>query len=94
MRKNYECLEQIVGCKWSVSVLMSVKEGVNRPGALERHITGISTKVLSERLRKLTSYKLLHKKKFKELPPRTVYSLTDKGEQLVNIIHKIHELDG
>ncbi|MEZ4598619.1 MAG: helix-turn-helix domain-containing protein [Syntrophotaleaceae bacterium] len=92
-RKNYECLEQVVGCKWSVSVLMAIKNGVDRPGALERYITGISTKVLSERLRKLTSYGLLRKERFNELPPRTVYSLTPKGERLVDIIHKIHELD-
>lgn len=92
-RKDYECLEQVVGCKWSVSVLVAVKEGVDRPGALERHIAGISTKVLSERLRKLTAYGLLDKKKFKELPPRTVYALTRKGAALVEIIYQIHQLD-
>lgn len=93
IRKDYECLEQVVGCKWSVSVLVAVQEGIDRPGILERHIDGISTKVLSERLRKLTAYRLLNKKKFKELPPRTVYSLTPKGVSLVEIIRKIHELD-
>ncbi len=92
-RKDYECLEQVVGCKWSVSVLVAVQKGIDRPGILERHIAGISTKVLSERLRKLTTYGLLHKKKFKELPPRTVYSLTPKGVSLVEIICKIHDLD-
>ena len=60
-RKDYECLEQVIGCKWSVSVLVSVQEGIERPGVLERHIAGISTKVLSERLRKLTAYGLLNK---------------------------------
>lgn len=93
-RKDYACLEQVVGCKWSVSVLMAVQDGTDRPGALERAITGISTKILSERLRKLTSYGLLHKEKFNESPPRTAYSLTAKGERLVRIIAQLHELDG
>lgn len=93
LRKDYECLEQVVGCKWSVSVLMAVKGGTDRPGALERTITGISTKILSERLRKLTAYELLDKKKFNEIPLKTVYSLTSKGEMLVNIIAQLHELD-
>jgi len=93
LRKDYECLEQVVGCKWSVSVLMAVKGGTDRPGALERTITGISKKILSERLRKLTAYELLDKKKFNEIPPKTVYSLTSKGEMLVNIIAQLHELD-
>lgn len=92
-RKNYECLEQVVGCKWSVSVLMAVMDGTDRPGTLERAITGISTKILSERLRKLTAYGLLNKWKFNETPPKTVYSLTSKGEKIVNIIAQLHELD-
>ncbi len=93
LRKDYECLEQIIGCKWSVSVLMAVREGIDRPGALERTIEGISTKVLSERLRKLTAYGLLNKKRFNEFPLRTEYSLAHKGEKLVDIISKLHELD-
>jgi len=93
VRKDYECLEQVVGCKWSVSVLIAVEDGTDRPGALERGIEGISTKILSERLRKLTGYGLLNKKKFNETPPRTVYSLTSKGKRLVRIIQQIHELD-
>lgn len=92
-RKDYECLEQVVGCKWSVSVLMAVEEGINRPGALERAVEGISTKILSERLRKLTEYGLLEKKKFMETPPRTVYSLTSKGSMLVRIIEQLQDLD-
>jgi len=74
-------------------VLVAVQEGIDRPGILEQHIVGISTKVLSERLRRLTAYGLLNKLKFKELPPRTVYSLTPKCMSLVEIIRKIHELD-
>lgn len=93
VRRDYECLEQVVGCKWSVSVLMAVREGINRPGMLEKHIQGISTKVLSERLRKLTAYGLLHKTTFAELPPRTEYTLTPKGEKLVVLIAQLHELD-
>lgn len=92
-RRDYECLEQVVGCKWSVSVLMAVEDGIDRPGSLERAIEGISTKILTERLRKLTGYGLLNKKKFNETPPRTVYSLTPKGRKLVRIIEKLHELD-
>jgi DNA-binding HxlR family transcriptional regulator len=93
LRKQYDKLENVIGCKWSVSVLMAVREGVNRPGALERNIPGISTKVLSERLNKLTDYALLDKKVFPEVPPRTEYSLTEAGHALTRIIQQIHDLD-
>lgn len=92
-RSAYRKLEDVVGCKWSVSVLLAVKEGINRPGALARHIDGISTKVLSERLRKLTAYGLMVKQSFPEVPPRTEYSLTTSGEKLIKIIRQIQSLD-
>ena len=90
---SYRKLEDVVGCKWSVSVLQAVSAGVTRPGALERHIAGISTKVLSERLRKLTVYGLLSKHVYAEVPPRTEYSLSKNGQKLVSIIERIKDLD-
>lgn len=92
MSKNYQKLEEIIGCKWSVSVLLAIEAGINRPGMLERHIDG-TAKVLSERLRKLTVYGLLEKHSFAEIPPRTEYTLTVLGKKLVSIIQQIHELD-
>ncbi len=89
----YTKLEEVIGCKWSVSVLHAVGKGVTRPGALEREIAGISTKVLSERLRKLSHYGLLKRAVFAELPPRTEYSLTEAGRRLVAIIEQIQQLD-
>jgi len=93
MQSNYRKLEDVIGCKWSVSVLLSIGDGVIRPGALERHIDGISKKVLSERLRKLTAYGLLEKQTFPEVPPRTEYSLTSSGKKLIGIIQQIQFLD-
>ncbi len=93
VKPAYSQLEDVVGCKWSVSVLQAVAEGVSRPGALERHIQGISTKVLSERLRKLTTYGLLTKHVYAEVPPRTEYLLTRNGQKLVSIIDQIKLLD-
>lgn len=92
-RTAYQKLEDVVGCKWSVSVLQAVAAGIVRPGALERHIEGISTKVLSERLRKLTAYGLLSKHVYAEVPPRTEYSLSANGQKLVKIIEQIRDLD-
>ncbi len=93
VRSTYQKLEDVVGCKWSVSVLQAVAAGVTRPGALERHIAGISTKVLSERLRKLTDYGVLCKHVYAEVPLRTEYSLSQTGQKLVNIIQQIKGLD-
>lgn len=89
----YRQLEEVIGCKWSVAVLKAVADNITRPGKLERHIDGISKKVLSERLRKLTDYGLLQKHTYAEVPPRTEYSLTENGKKLISIIEQVKALD-
>ena len=89
----YRCLEDVIGCKWSVSVLLAVRNGVARPGAMEKYISGISTKVLGERLRKLTKYGLLEQHRYAESPPRTEYELTVFGREVVALVVRIRELD-
>lgn len=91
--KNYRKLEDVLGCKWSVSVLQAIAAGVERPGAMERHIEGISTKVLTERLRKLEEYGLVTKSKQDSIPPRTDYRLTAHGVKVVAIVDQIRALD-
>lgn len=90
---TYRCLEDVIGCKWSVSVLLAAGDGITRPGAMEKHIPGISTKVLSERLRKLTRYGLLDQQRYAESPPRTEYKLTAFGGEVVALVMRIRELD-
>lgn len=95
-KKNIDAkgvLEDVMGCKWSLSVLLAVRMGVNRPGTLERHIEGISAKVLSERLKKLTRYQVLERHEYAEIPPRVEYTLSAQGRQLIDILDAIKKLD-
>ena len=58
-RTTYRRLEDVVGCKWSAAIGAALGRGVHRPGQLERFIPGISTKVLTERLRRMLAYGLI-----------------------------------
>ncbi|MEZ4871142.1 MAG: winged helix-turn-helix transcriptional regulator [Bdellovibrionales bacterium] len=62
-------VEDIVGCKWSTSILDMLDKGINRPGAMAREVDGLTTKVLNERLRKLMRYKIIAKQEFDEVAP-------------------------
>ncbi|MFD0739805.1 winged helix-turn-helix transcriptional regulator [Lysobacter koreensis] len=92
-QRVYRCLEDVIGCKWSVSVLLALHDGVRRPGELVRHIPGLSTKVLNERLRKLGHYGLIEQHRYPEVPPRTEYTLTAFGQALLALVGQIRELD-
>ena len=41
-------VEDIIGCKWSLTVLGLVSDGVHRPGAMQRRVPGLTAKVLKE----------------------------------------------
>jgi len=85
-------LEDVIGCRWTFSVLRAVARGVNRPGALERQIDGISTKVLGDRLKNFTRAGILERKQFSEIPPRVEYHLTDFGKKFLRLIKEVEKL--
>src|SRR5881394_3119751 len=85
-------LEEVIGCRWTISVLAAVARGVRRPGALERHIEGISTKVLSDRLRHFTRAGLFERVQFPEIPPRVEYRLTNFGRKFMRLLKEVERL--
>jgi DNA-binding HxlR family transcriptional regulator len=85
-------VEDIVGCKWSIAVLALVRSGVQRPGAMEHAIDGLSAKVLNERLRKLMRFGILAKRVYPEVPPRVEYELTRFGSRFSAILDAVDTL--
>ena len=85
-------LEDVLGCRWTISVLRAVGSGVNRPGALERHIDGISAKVLSDRLKQFNRAGLFERVQFPEIPPRVEYHLTDFGKKFLKLLKEVERL--
>lgn len=86
-------VEDIIGCKWSLTVLTLVRQGVCRPGAMEHAIEGLSAKVLNERLRKLTRFGILEKRTYAEIPPRVEYRLTPFGDRFGSILDQIEAME-
>ena len=92
MEKGGRMIYVGAGTSGRLGVLDAVQRGVNRPGALEREIEGISSKVLSERLKKLTHFQVLERQEFPEIPPRVEYALTHRGQKLVSLLEAINRL--
>ena len=86
-------VEDIVGCKWSISVLDILSKGIHRPGAMSREIEGLTPKVLNERLRKLLRYKIIEKRDFDQVPPKVEYHFTEFGTRFLRKINEINQLE-
>lgn len=82
------CL-QILGNKWTALILSELILGPRRFTELEKVLTGISPRTLSQRLDDLEEHSIIIKEIFAEAPPRIEYSLTEKGHDFLPILKKM-----
>lgn len=71
-----------VGDKWSVLIVVYLREGPQRFNALRRRIEGISQRMLTETLRHLERDGLVRRTVYPSVPPRVEYALTELGQSL------------
>jgi DNA-binding HxlR family transcriptional regulator len=76
----------IMGNKWTALLIMELSKGPARFTALEKALTGISPRTLSQRLDELEEKLIITKKCYAEVPPRVEYDLTRKGTDLIPIL--------
>jgi DNA-binding HxlR family transcriptional regulator len=81
----------IISGKWTILVLRDLSNGINRFSALERSLSGISPKTLSERLKGLEKAGVITRKSYAEVPPRVEYTLTPMGLDLIPLIEHMRE---
>lgn len=77
---------EIISGKWTLLIIRDLTTGTKRFSELERSLSGISPKTLSERLTALEREGVLHRQTYAEVPPKVEYSLTEKGQALVEVI--------
>ena len=86
-------VESVVGCKWSVALLLQVSAGPQRPSALLRANPGLSAKVMNERLRKLTRFGIVRRTVTGTKPPVEVeYSMTPLGDRFAGLLDDVRRL--
>jgi DNA-binding HxlR family transcriptional regulator len=82
---------QIIGNKWTPLIIRDLVKGTRRFSELERSLSGISPKTLSERLKRLEEAQVVERHCFAEVPPRVEYSLTEKGFALLPVIESMRQ---
>src|SRR5262245_35910647 len=81
---------ELMSGRWKPIILYLVQHGFNRFGQLKAKMPKISKKVLTEQLRHLESQGLINRKVVvNKHPQEVVYSLTDRGSSLRNLIDQI-----
>lgn len=75
--------------KWTVLIVGRLAIGTRRFGELRRDITGISPKVLTQKLRELERDGILTRKIYASVPPKVEYSLTPLGKTLISLLDSV-----
>ena len=90
---NTDCPSQsilaLIGSKWSMLVLCSLRTGPQRTHALKRRLSGVSAKMLTQTLRELERHGIVARRDYGEVPPRVEYSLTPLGRSLATLVVEI-----
>lgn len=80
---------QVIGNKWTALILRDLFSGPKRFCELEKSVGSINPRTLSQRLDDLEAHGIITRESFAEVPPRTEYTLTEKGEDLLPILRQM-----
>jgi DNA-binding HxlR family transcriptional regulator len=94
-QKNPKCPAEatlsVIGGRWKIILLYHLFQGVKRFSELQRAITGVSQKVLTQQLREMERDGVVNREVYPEVPPRVEYSLTLLGDSLRPVIDAMCE---
>ena len=75
---------------WTTYILYNLRShGPQRFGELKRRVSGISAKMLTERLRTLEGAALVKRDYEATIPPKVTYSLTKRGGELDGVMDQL-----
>jgi DNA-binding HxlR family transcriptional regulator len=75
--------------KYKLTILYLLMKGSKRNNELLKTITGITEKVLAQRLDELEADKIIERKVYPVVPPKVGYSLTPYGQTLKPVMESL-----
>jgi DNA-binding HxlR family transcriptional regulator len=79
----------LVGDKWTLLIVRDLAGGPRRFVELQRTLPGISTEQLRSRLNRMVADGLLTRQRYREVPPRVDYELTERARQLLPVVGEL-----
>lgn len=87
-----ECLLKLISGRWKVVLLRELSAGPMRHGQLLRALSGITQKMLTQRLRELETDGLVSRADLMEGRVKLVeYSLSEWGRSVMEIVWQLHD---
>ena len=81
----------LVGDRWSAIILFVIGDDVKRYSNIQKQLSLVSKKMLTQTLRNLERDGLVHRTVYAVVPPKTEYRLTDLGKSILKPIRGLTE---
>ena len=78
-----------MGDKWTLLIVRDLAAGPRRFVELQRVLPGISTEQLRSRLNRMVADGMLTRQRYREVPPRVDYELTERARELMPILAEL-----
>lgn len=75
--------------KWKTAIIYLISLDVNRFGQLQKMIPECSKRMMTSRLSELEIDDLFRREVFAQVPPKVIYTLTQKGEKLKPVFNEL-----
>lgn len=86
---RYQRAAELVGRRWTAAVIRVTLDGPARFTEIRRSVPGLSSRLLSERLRELEAEGLVERRAVPGAPALAEYALTPKGRALVEVVRAL-----
>jgi DNA-binding HxlR family transcriptional regulator len=81
----------VIGGKWKSLIIFHLMSGTRRFNELRRLMPEVTQRMLTLQLRELEMDKIIHRRVYREVPPKVEYSLAALGTTLVPLISIMRE---
>ncbi|MED3661766.1 helix-turn-helix domain-containing protein [Ureibacillus sp. FSL K6-8385] len=79
----------IIGDRWTLLIIHEILVGHTLFNEIKKSLKGISSNLLSERLKYLEQHGLVETELYSEHPPRYCYKLTESGKELEDVFNAL-----
>ena len=81
----------VIAGRWKILLLWWLQEGELRFGELRRRVPTITQKMLTQQLRQMETEGLVNREVFAQVPPKVIYSLTERGHSLRPVLQSLYD---
>ena len=80
-----------IGGKWKLKIIIALRDGNKRFNELQRLVTGISARVLSNELKELEQNGFIKRNVYAKTPVVVEYEITEYCDTLTNVLQSLSE---